>query len=473
MVTLVRMARLALFAAALLAALAVPVVVSAQNTRITRLASPINGGPPATGASDNSAWSQDGRDPRLFAFDSDAANLTPGDTNNVRDVFVLKRTPGLGNLSGELVRASVNSAGEQANGPSIKPALDGEGDKVRPHCVAFESTATNLDPADKSADSDIFLRDLTSNKTKLISTGNFSNAHNAKVDGECQMVIFENNGKIWGKDLRPKIKERKGKPGQVLFIAQGANPDMETDGKGAAFESGGQVYYQPFRFEFRRGFVKLGSRKLVSSSASGGPGNGTSKNPDMDDLGRYVAFESTATNLCDDCTGVAGDRNGPVSDVFRRTISREAPTKDRMQMVSYSQGCSASAPSQKAVDAQGNAGSFNPSMTGAGENIIFESNATNLKESSGIQVADPNGPVRDIYYWNFPRGRKCGNISRETRSAEPRESGTGQPLNGDSFNPALSQRANYIGYTSNLFGHFGEANGATVADTFVRFLGGE
>jgi hypothetical protein len=259
----------------------------------------------------------------------------------------------------------------------------------------------------------------------------------------------------------------------VLFIAQGSNPDMETDGKGVAFESGGQVYYQPFRFEYRRGFVKLGKRKLVSSTPAGGAGNGTSKNPDMDDLGRYVAFESTATNLCGDCTGVGGDRNGATSDVFRRTISKEAPTPDRMQMVSYSQGCSSSSPGSKNVDAQGNGGSFNPSMTGAGENIIFESEATNLKESSGIQVADPNGPVRDIYYWNFPRGRKCGNVSRETRSAEPRESGTGQPLNGNSYTPALSQRANYIGFTSELSGHFGEKNGRGIPDTFIRFLGGE
>lgn len=464
--------RLATIALALIAVLVTPVLVAAQNTRVTRIASPING-PAADGSSDNSAWSQDGRDPRLYAFDSEASNLTAEDTNNVRDVFVLKRNPGLGNVTGELVRASVSSTGLPGNGPSLKPTLDGEGDKVRPHCVAFESTASNLDPKDKSGDSDIFLRELKRNTTTLVSTGAFNNAHNPKLDGECQMVVFENDGKIWGKDLRPKLKERKGKKGQVVFIAQGTNPDMETDGKGVAFESGGQVYYQAFRFEFRRGFVKLGKRKLVSSAASGAPGNGTSKNPDMDDLGRYVAFESTATNLCDDCTGVAGDRNGAVSDVFRRTISREAPTPDRMQMVSYSQGCSASNPAQKAVDAQGNGGSFNPSMTGAGENIIFESNATNLKESSGILVADPNGPVRDIYYWNFPRGRKCGNISRETRSAEPRESGTGQPLNGDSYTPALSQRANYIGFTSVLNGHFGESNGASIPDTFVRFLGGQ
>jgi hypothetical protein len=445
--------------------------LQAAAGRVTEIASPIGGTPSADGPSDNAVWSQDGRDPHLFAFDSAASNLTPGDTNGARDVFVLKRTSGDGKLGGDLVRASVNSKGESGNGPSLKPSLDGQGDKVRPHCVAFESSATNLDAKDKTGDSDIFLRELKKNKTTLISQGNFKDAHNAKVDGECTMVVFENAGKIWGRDLRPKIKEKKGKVGQILFIAQGTNPDIETDGKGVAYERNNQVYYQGYRFEFRRGFVKLGKQKLVSSTPGGGPGNGISKNADMDDLGRYVAFESTADNLCGDCTGVKGDRNGAISDVFRRTISKEAPTSDRMQMVSYSQGCSASAPASKTVDQQGNGASRNPVMTGAGENIVFDSEADNLKESTGILLGDPNGHVRDIFYWNFPRGRKCGNVSRESRSDGDRAQG--QPLNGDSYNPAESQRANYIAFTSELTGEFDESNGATIPDVFERFLGGE
>jgi hypothetical protein len=284
-------------------------------------------------------------------------------------------------------------------------------------------------------------------------------------------VVFENAGKIWGRDLRPKIKEKKGKVGQILFIAQGTNPDIETDGKGVAYERSNQVYYQGFRFEFRRGFVKLGKQKLVSSTPGGGPGNGISTNADMDDLGRYVAFESTASDLCGDCTGVEGDRNGAVSDVFRRTISREAPTSDRMQMVSYSQGCSSSTPKAKAVDQQGNGNSRNPVMTGAGENVVFDSESDNLKESSGILLGDPNGHVRDIFYWNFPRGRKCGNVSRESRSDGDRSGG--QPLNGDSYSPAQSQRSNYIAYTSELTGEFEETNGATIPDVFERFLGAQ
>jgi hypothetical protein len=460
---------LALAVLAATAALTAAALYAAAG-RVTRIASPVGGSPSADGPSDDPVWSQDGRDPHLFAFDSAATSLTPGDDNGTRDVFVLERSAGKGSLGGKLVRASISSAGEPGNGPSLKPSLDGEGD-VRPHCVAFESTATNLDPRDTTGDSDIFLRDLKTNKTTLVSVGNFDDAHNARVDGKCEFVIFEDAGKIWGRDMRPRIKEKKGKAGQVVYIAQGTNPDIETDGKGAAFERSNQIYFQAFRFEFRSGFVKLGSQKLVSSTPGGAPGNGISSNADLDDLGRYVAFESTASNLCGDCAGVHGDRNGNMSDVFRRTISREAPTSDRMEMVSYSQGCSASSPSSKSVDQQGDGPSHNPVMSGAGENIVFDSQADNLRESTGIRVPDPNGHVRDIYYWNFPRGRKCGNVSRESRGSGDRSGG--QPLNGDSYNAALSQHANYLGFVSEETGEYDESNGSTIPDVFERFLGGK
>ena len=39
--------------------------------------------PPANGASDNTAFSQDNRDVRLLAFDSAATNLTSGDRKSV------------------------------------------------------------------------------------------------------------------------------------------------------------------------------------------------------------------------------------------------------------------------------------------------------------------------------------------------------------------------------------------------------
>jgi len=448
----------ALGAAAVILAVAVPAIAGAQGVRDTRIVSPPAGGAPADGGSDNVTFSQDARRVEMMAYDSGATNLVGGDTNGVRDIFLFRRGAAEGDLNGSLERVSVSSSGAQGNGDSTNPAIDGD-QRRRPHCVVFESRATNLDRADRSPDSDIYLRDTRRRRTTLVSP-RLTDARNPVVDGECELVTFEARGRIYVRDLVNRKTAR---------LAGGTNPDQQTNGKGVAYERGGQIRHQQFFVKFRskkKGgpvVVKKGRELLVSAAGSGAPGNGVSSNPSADDNGFYVAFESTATNLCTGvCTGVSEDRNGAVSDVFRRTIDpRRAPTSDRMQMVSYSH----------AVDAQGDGPSNNPAMTGAGENIVFDSEAANLRESTGIQLADPNGAIRDIYYWNFPRGRKTGNVSRESRSSAERA--TGQAYNGGSIKPAASNRANYVGFLSVQAGDHGEANGPLIPDAFIRFLGGE
>lgn len=468
---LVTPARRLLAAACVLAATLVPVLaVNAQSVRETQIISPPGGSDAADGASDNTTFSKDGRDVRLAAYDSAATNLVPGDSNVKRDVFVLGRTGGEGGLTGVLSRASVSTKGVEGNGDSRNPSLDGD-KSHKPHCVAFESTSTNLDALskaekkrksrrklDKATDTDVYLRDLKTKETFLISDGK-TNATNGVVDGECEFVSFEAGRIVYVRDIAS---------GNTTKIAKGTQPDQQANGKGVAFQRGGQIRYQAFQKVFNKGnpkVKKIGREVLVSDAAGGGGGNGVSQNPSIDDNGFYVAFESTATNLCTGRCKVAGgggaDRNGEVSDIFRRTISTKAPTKDTMEVVSYS----------FAVDEWGNGASNNPDITGAGENIVFDSESNNLKESSGILLADPNGATRDIYYWNFPRVRQEGNVSRESRSETDRA--TGQAYNGASTNPAASNRANYIAFTSVETGQSGEANGPSIPDVFMRFLGGE
>jgi len=205
--------------------------------------------------------------------------------------------------------------------------------------------------------------------------------------------------------------------------------------------------------------IRLVGEEIVASAGTAA-GNGVSSNPVMDDQGHYVAFESTATNLCLNlCKGVSEDRNGRVTDIFRRTLSPKAPTKDVIQMVTFS----------FAVDQQANGPSANPAMSGAGENIFFESAATNLRQSPRIRNIDPNGRVRDIFYWNLPRRRGFGNISRESRPG--RASEAGGYFSRASLNPGMSSRANYVGFTSRQRGKAGERNGPRIADIFIRYMG--
>jgi serralysin len=77
-------------------------------------------------------------DGRFVAFESNASNLVPGDTNNKDDIFVRDV------LTNTTTRVSVNSAGNQGNsGFSLFPSISADG-----RFVAFDSNASNLVPGD-------------------------------------------------------------------------------------------------------------------------------------------------------------------------------------------------------------------------------------------------------------------------------------------------------------------------------------
>src|SRR6266852_1763431 len=85
---------------------------------------------------------------RSVVFASDATNLVPADTNGVRDIFVYDRETGV------TERVSVDSPGNQGNGGSSIPAISTDG-----QFVTFQSLATNLVPADTNGVEDIFVYD--------------------------------------------------------------------------------------------------------------------------------------------------------------------------------------------------------------------------------------------------------------------------------------------------------------------------
>jgi Tol biopolymer transport system component len=102
---------------------------------------------------------------RYVAFQSSATNLVPRDTNHLGDVFVRDRR------TGRTSRASVRSDGRQAGGDrtntgSNAPAISADG-----RFVAFHSLDTNLVPGDTNHTADIFVRDLKRNRTARVSIG--------------------------------------------------------------------------------------------------------------------------------------------------------------------------------------------------------------------------------------------------------------------------------------------------------------
>jgi Tol biopolymer transport system component len=149
-------------------------------------------------------------------------------------------------------------------------------------------------------------------------------------------------------------------------------PSISADGKYVAFESfasnlvAGDINGADDIFVRD---LESGTTVLVSTG-SGGQGNSYSSDPSISADGRYVAFDSLADNL------VAGDTNGN-QDVFVRDLVSGTT-------VLFSTGSTG----------QGDSHSFAPSISADGRYVAFTSYATNLV--AGDTNSDSGTFVRDL-----------------------------------------------------------------------------
>ncbi|MGE3844123.1 MAG: IPT/TIG domain-containing protein, partial [Vicinamibacterales bacterium] len=123
------------------------VFVHDRLTSQTSRVSVTTGGFQAGGNSLRPTISGDGR---LVAFDSDAPNLVPDDTNAQSDVFVHDR------VTGKTVRASLAPGERQGNSFSYSATFSGDG-----RSLVFLSAATDLTFGDTNNATDVFVRAAT------------------------------------------------------------------------------------------------------------------------------------------------------------------------------------------------------------------------------------------------------------------------------------------------------------------------
>jgi Tol biopolymer transport system component len=129
------------------------VFVHDRQTGETTRVNVATGGAQATGgAASLPSISPDGR---FVAFGSQASDLVPGDTNNVPDIFVHDRQ------TGATSRVSVGTGGVQANAMCNNQSISGDG-----RFITFRTDATNLDP---SGSTGIFIHDRQTGQTTPIA----------------------------------------------------------------------------------------------------------------------------------------------------------------------------------------------------------------------------------------------------------------------------------------------------------------
>lgn len=236
------------------------IVLRDMQTGTIRLVSARPDGAPGDAFSENPAISGNG----LFvAFVSLAANLVPGDTNGEADVFVYdRRTRGLR-------RASVGQGGVQADRSGGSPTLSKTG-----NIVAFASDAGNLVPGDTNGQADVFVRDLEAGTTRRVSVG-------------------------------PGGRQgRRVSRGPLSLSATGRYVAFESLARLVDTDSNGRMDV------YVHDTVK-DTTSRVSVGPGGAQGDRSSDRANISADGRFVAFQSEATNL------VPGDTNS-VNDIFGR-----------------------------------------------------------------------------------------------------------------------------------------------------------
>jgi Tol biopolymer transport system component len=291
------------------------ILVHDRVTGLTEPASVDSSGVQANDYSTNASISADGR---YVAFESDATNLVAGDANLTRDIFVRDRAAGL------TERVSVDSSGNEAVGASYAPSISADG-----RYVAFESDAANLVPGDTNNVSDIFVHDRATGSTERVSVDSNGNQGNgpsgiSSISADGRYVAFEstasnlvpgdtnNVSDIFVHDRATGLTERVSVDSNGVQ-AGGASytPSISADGMQVAFESTAANLVPGDTNGFGDVFVHdraTGSTERVSVANGGVQSDGNSANASISADGK-VAFSSFATNL------VPGDTNG-FGDVF-------------------------------------------------------------------------------------------------------------------------------------------------------------
>jgi Tol biopolymer transport system component len=344
------------------------IFVRDRTTGTTQRVSVATGGGQATGDqySGNSTDPVISGDGRYVAFVSDAANLVPGDTNFSQDVFLRDRT------AGTTTRISVSTAGVEGDYPSYEPTISADG-----RYIAYTSWATNLVPGDNNWSPDILLWDRIAAATTRISvstTGgdSYGESRQPAISADGRYVAFAssspnlttpftyNGFEIFVRDLATATTSA------LSYATNGA--EANSDSFSPAISADGRyVSYYSYATNLVAGdtngrydvFLRdrvAATTTRISVATGGAQANLDSYNSAISADGRYVAFDSAATNL------VSGDTNGDLWDVYLR--DRVAGTTTRVSV--------------STAGTQGDSQSGGPMISANGRLISFSAVATNL-----------------------------------------------------------------------------------------------
>ncbi|MEM7335685.1 MAG: cadherin-like domain-containing protein [Chloroflexota bacterium] len=327
------------------------------------------------------------------------------------------------------VRASVSTDGVQGDGNSYYSSISGDGSRI-----AFDSEATTLANDPNGAVQDIFVRDLQTQETTLITLdiadgGSDGGSFSASMSTDGDYVAFASQATDLVGNSTEDCDEIPDTNSLVdVFLYQISTQEIIrestsligincTEGNGASESPSVSAYGLETVFQSvatnlngavdMNGFSDIFQASLITNRITPADANGASFAPVISDDGFVVAFHSRATNL------IGSDDTNNFDDVFTYQ-------NDTMRRISvHSDG------------SEGNGHSTFPSLSQDGRYVAFQSAATNLVDD------DLNG-VTDI----FVHDREMDLTVRVSVNNE------GDEANGSSFSPEISGNGRYITFYS-------------------------
>ena len=233
-----------------------------------------------------------------------------------------------------------------------------------------------------------------------------------------------------------------------LADAPSRSASITPDGRYVAFQSeasnlvpggvGRHVYLRD---------TQTGATELVSraSGASGAVGNDPSQSPSISADGRYVAFSSTATNLVGGVPFCTMEPRSLCSLVYVRDVQA-----DTTVLVSRASGADGALPDYVASA---------PAISGNGRYVAFNSLATNLGADQDYPDEGPYGLINDIY---------VRDLQTHTTTLVSRATGASGVIGDEHSGPAsISADGTRIAFQSRS-SNFSAQDVDPVTDVFVR-----
>jgi Tol biopolymer transport system component len=382
-------------------------------------------------------------DGRYVSFESNNAGIVANDTNGSTDIFLRDR------VAGTTERVSLDSADAQISGISFSSAVSGDG-----RYVAFVCSAPNIVPGDNNAFTDVFVRDRVAGTTTLASV---PQAGGIITSGGCDHPVLSADGRYVAFDSTASnlvagdggfadIFVRDRVAGTTERISQTAGgtggnadsirPHISGDGRWVVFATSATNLVPSAAnglIQILRKDRQTGALDPVSVSSFGGAGDDNSFMSRISDDGRWVSFDSFASNLVSGTSGF--------DDVFLRDM-----LLGQTRLLSVTPAFAAAG-----------FGGANPSLSGDGRRVAFESSSQDL-------AAPDVGSFSDVFTRDL--GTNLTTLqSVSTAGVQGDSSSTGDLPNNGGI--ALSRDGRWLAFDS-LASNFAPGDAPSSHDVFLR-----